>query len=75
MLFLESQKKGQVAIPVGNYFQHLELPLFVFATFNLHHESHAHTHRKSNSFGFNFPQHNRDRLLASLLDTYNRITI
>ena len=44
MLFLESQHKDQVAIQIGNYFQHLELLIFVFATLNLHNENYAHTH-------------------------------
>ena len=75
MLFLESQHKGQV----GNYFQHLELLIFVFATLNLHNENYAHTHTEKVFhlfwFGYNFTQHNRDRLFASLFGAYNRITI
>ena len=76
VLSLKSQHKGQVAIPIGKYFQHLELPLFVFVTFNLHDENYAHTHTEKAihlfQFGYNFPQHNRDRLSASLLDTYKQ---
>ena len=51
MIFLESQHKGEVAIQIGNYFQRLELLLFVFAALNLHNENYVHTHtqQKSNS--------------------------
>ena len=44
MIFLESQHKGEFAIQIGNYFQRLELLIFVFATLNLHNENYAHTH-------------------------------
>ena len=44
MIFLESQHKGEFAIQIGNYFQRLELLLFVFAALNLHNENYAHTH-------------------------------
>ena len=52
MIFLGSQHKGEVAIQIGNYFQRLELLLFVFAALNLHNENYAHTHtnQKSNLF-------------------------
>ena len=35
MIFLESQHKGEVAIQIGNYFQRLELLLFVFSIYTL----------------------------------------
>ena len=46
MIFLESQHNGRVAIQIGNYFQRLELLLFVFAALNLHNENYAHTPKK-----------------------------
>ena len=38
---------------------------------------HTHTEKVFHLFwfGYNFPQHNRDRLFASLFGAYNRITI
>ena len=50
MIFLESQHKGEFAIQIGNYFQRLELLLFVFATLNLHNENYAHTHTTKKYF-------------------------
>ena len=35
MIFLKSQHKGEFAIQIGNYFQRLELLLFVFSIYTL----------------------------------------
>ena len=50
MILLESQHKGGVAIQIGNYFQRLELLLFVFAALNLQDENYAHTHTPKKYF-------------------------
>ena len=49
-MFLESQHSGGVAIEIGNYFQRLELLLFVFAALSLHNENYAHTHTPKKYF-------------------------
>ena len=49
---------------------HLFLPYFIYTV------NYAPTSKRNSLwFGYNFPQHNPDRLFASLLDVYMRINI